>query len=340
MRSERTHPTAVETVDPHEPGRLELTAAAFADAARTVGRSARRTPLLESRLLSEETGFDVRLKAELLQRTGSYKLRGPLNKLSLLGEEELRRGVICSSAGNHAQGVALAARIYGVQATVVMAANATPSKIRATESYGAQVVLEGSIWDEADSCARELADRDGLTYIHPFDDIQLILGQGTVGWEIYSDWPDVELVVVPIGGGGLISGVAAALKSLNPAVRVIGVESSAAPAMQRSLAAGAVVTLDGTDCAIDGLKVLRVGETTFRIVRDYVDEVVSLTDDEIFDSMLWTWSRTKLLVEGAAAAPVAALRRGLISAPAGTKVACVLSGGNVDLQQLAGRTWN
>ena len=320
---------------------LDLSASAFADAARAVAAAdAHHTPLLSSRLLSEATGFDVRLKSELLQRTGSYKVRGPLNKLRHLSDEQLRRGVICSSAGNHAQGVALAARTYGVAATVVMASNATPSKIRATEGYGARVVLHGSIWDEADRHARELVERDGLTYIHPFDDIDLILGQGTVGWEIYGDWPDVEVVVVPIGGGGLISGVSAALKSLNPAVRVIGVESSAAPGMQRSLAAGEVVTLDGTDCAIDGLKVLRVGETTFEVVRRHVEKVVSLTDDEIFDSMLWTWAHTKLLVEGAAAAPIAALRHGLIDAPAGTKVACVLSGGNVDLQQLEGRTWN
>lgn len=318
----------------------QLNAQAFARAARIVSENARRTPLVGSRLLGEETGFDVRLKAEALQKTGSYKLRGPLHKLPTLSEDERRRGVVCSSAGNHAQGVALAASLHGVQATIVMAANATESKIRATEGYGARVVLEGSIWDEADRRARELVERDGLTYIHPFDDVQLILGQGTVGWEIYLDWPEVEVVVVPIGGGGLISGVSAALKSLNPAIRVIGVESSAAPAMQQSLAAGHVVQLDSTDCAIDGLKVLRVGETTFQVVREFVDEVVTLSDAEIFESMLWTWSHTKLVVEGAAAAPVAALRRGLIVAPPGAKVACVLSGGNVDLRQLEGLKWN
>ena len=296
--------------------------------------------MLGSRLLGETTGFDVRLKAESLQKTGSYKLRGPLNKLPTLTEDERRRGVVCSSAGNHAQGVALAASLHGVEATIVMAENATESKIRATEGYGARVVLEGSIWDEADRHARELVERDGLTYIHPFDDVQLILGQGTVGWEIYLDWSEVEIVVVPIGGGGLISGVSAALKSLNPAIRVIGVESSAAPAMQRSLAAGHVVQLESTDCAIDGLKVLRVGETTFQVVREFVDQVVTLSDAEIFESMLWTWSHTKLIIEGAAAAPVAALRRGLIDAPPGTKVACVLSGGNVDLRQLEGLKWN
>ncbi len=312
----------------------------FAAAAAAVAEHARRTPLVTSRLLSEATGFDVRLKAEVLQRTGSYKLRGPLNKLRLLDEEQRRRGVICSSAGNHAQGVALAAQIYGIPAVVVMAENATPSKIRATEGYGARVVLHGSIWDEADAKARELVASEGHTYVHPFDDLDLIAGQGTVGLEIVADWPEVEVVVVPIGGGGLISGVSLAVHSVDPSVRIVGVESSAAPAMARSLEAGHPVTLDGTDCAIDGLKVLRVGDTTFSVVRDHVEKVVTLPDEEIFESMLWTWSHTKLVVEGAAAAGVAALRHGLVDAPPGTKVAVVLSGGNVNLDRLRGLRWN
>ena len=312
----------------------------FAEAARAVAEHARRTPLLTSRLLSERTGFDVRLKAELLQRTGSYKLRGPLNKLRLLSDEERRRGVICSSAGNHAQGVALAAQLHGIPAVVVMAENATRSKIEATRAYGAEVVLHGSIWDEADAHARELIERHGYTYVHPFDDFDLITGQGTVGWEIYADWPEVDVVVVPIGGGGLVSGVAMALKSLNPAIRIVGVESSGAPAMATSLERGERVTLDAIDCAIDGLKVLRVGGKTFEVVRRCVERVVTLPDESIFDGMLWTWAHTKLLVEGAAAAAVAALLNGLVEAPPGSKVVCVLSGGNVDLEQLRGRTWN
>jgi threonine dehydratase len=317
-----------------------LSADAFAEAARVISKHAHKTPLVGSRMLSDATGFDVRLKAELLQRTGSYKLRGPLNKLRHLTEDELGRGVICSSAGNHAQGVALAAQIYGAPAVVVMAKNATPSKIRATQGYGAEVVLHGTIWDEADGRARELVAAEGYTYIHPFDDLGLITGQGTVGWEVYLDWPEVEVVVVPIGGGGLISGVALALKALNPKIRIVGVESSGAPAMQKSVERGEIVTLDRADCAIDGLKVLRVGDTTFEIVSRYVDQIVTLPDDEIFESMMWTWSHTKFLVEGAAAAPVAALRHGLVNAPEGAKVVCILSGGNVDLEQLAGRTWN
>jgi threonine dehydratase len=299
-----------------------------------------RTPLLTSRLLSERTGFDVRLKAEMFQRTGSYKIRGPLNKFAHLSEEEKRRGVICSSAGNHAQGVALAAAIYGIHAVVVMAENATPSKVAATKAYGAEVVQYGTIWDEANEKAKELVAERGYTYIHPFDDLQLIAGQGTLGLEIVQDWPEVDVVVVPIGGGGLISGVAMAVKAYKPTAKIVGVESSGAPAMKESVAAGRLVTLDRVDCAIDGLKVKRVGEQTFEIVRRYVDDLVALPDEQIFDAMLWIMSHVKVVVEGAAAAPVAALLHGLVRAPAGSKVACVLSGGNVNLDQLKGLKWN
>ena len=298
------------------------------------------TPLISSRMLSEASGFDVRMKAELFQRTGSYKIRGPLNKFTHLTEEERRRGVVCSSAGNHAQGVALAAKIHGITAVVCMAENATPSKIAATRAYGAEVVLHGTIWDEANEKAKELVRERGLTYVHPFDDLQLIAGQGTVGVEIMRDWPEVDYVIVPIGGGGLISGVSMAVKALKPSVKVIGVESSGAPGMRDSVRSGEVVTLDRVDCVIDGLRVKRVGETTFQVVRAFVDEIVTLPDEQIFDGMLWVMGHAKLVVEGAAAAPVAALLHGLVNAPAGAKVVCVLSGGNVNLDQLRGLRWN
>jgi threonine dehydratase len=298
------------------------------------------TPLLTSHTLSERSGFDVRLKAEMFQRTGSYKIRGPLNKFSFLTDEEKARGVVCSSAGNHAQGVALAAKLQGLKAVVCMAANATPAKIAATRGYGAEVVLHGTIWDEANEKAKELVAERGLTYVHPFDDPQLIGGQGTLGLEIHEDWPDVEVVVVPIGGGGLISGVSMAMKQRNPRLEVIGVESSGAPGMQRSVREGHVVTLDTVDCIIDGLRVKRVGTVTHQIVSQYVDDIVTLPDRDIFDAVVWVMERCKLVVEGAAAAPVAALLHGLIKAPAGTKVACVLSGGNVNLDQLRGLAWN
>jgi threonine dehydratase len=320
--------------------KLPLGREVFDVAYSRVAPSTNRTPLMSSRMLQELTGFDVRLKAEMFQRTGSYKIRGPLNKFAELTEDERRRGVVCSSAGNHAQGVALAARIYGINAVVVMAENATPSKVAATRGYGAEVVLHGSIWDEANEKAQLLVRERGLTYVHPFDDLQLIAGQGTLGLEVIRDWPDVDVIVVPIGGGGLISGVAMAVKAHKPAVRVIGVESSGAPGMRDSVKAGSVVTLDRVDCIIDGLRVKRVGQTTFEVVRRFVDDIVTLPDEKIFDAMLWVMSHAKLVVEGAAAAPVAALLHGLVKAPAGSRVVCVLSGGNVNLDQLRGLRWN
>ena len=317
-----------------------LTPATFDDAQRRVTPVVHRTPILSSASLSRETGFRVLLKAELFQRTGSYKIRGPSNKLPQLSPEQQRAGVICSSAGNHAQGVALAARELGIPAVVAMASNATPAKIAATKAYGAEVVLQGRIWDEANAEALRIAAERGLTMIHPFDDLQLIAGQGTVGLEILEDVPDVDVVVVPIGGGGLISGIATAIRTRRPEVRVIGVESSGAPAMQLSLERGELVTLDEVQCSIDGLKVKRVGEKTFALVSRYVEKVVALDDARIFDALLWTMSRCKLVVEGAAAAPVAALLDGLVDAEPGATVVCVISGGNVDLERLRGQIWN
>jgi threonine dehydratase len=319
---------------------VELPLAAFQEARARIAPYVHHTPLLHSRTLSDSTGYEVWLKAELFQRTGSYKIRGPSNKLPQLGPEQRQRGVVCSSAGNHAQGVALAAARLGIRAVVVMAKNATPAKIAATRGYGAEVVLHGTIWDEANEKAQQLVETEGLTLIHPFDDLQLITGQGTLGLEIHEDLPDVDVVVVPIGGGGLISGVATALKQLAPHIRVIGVESAGAPAMKLSQERGEVITLDEIDCAIDGLRVKRVGETTFALVRRYVDEIVTLPDAKIFEALLWVMTRAKLVVEGAAAAPVAALLEGLVGAAPGAKVVCVLSGGNVDLERLRGDSWN
>src|SRR3954462_4342918 len=204
----------------------------------------KHTPLLTSRQLSEITGYDIRLKAEMFQRVGSYKIRGPLNKFALMPEEQKARGVVCSSAGNHAQGVALAARIHGIRAVVCMAENATPAKIAPTKGYAAPVVLHGTIWDEANEKAKELVRDQGLTYVHPFDDEQLIAGQGTLGLEVIQDWPEVDAVVVPIGGGGLISGVSMAAKSFNPKIKVFGVESSDGPAIKASVDAGQLETID------------------------------------------------------------------------------------------------
>jgi threonine dehydratase len=320
--------------------RIPFAPEVWAEARRRVSAHAHHTPILTSSLLSRETGYDVHLKAEMFQRTGSYKIRGPLNKMLELTPEERQRGVICSSAGNHAQGVALAAKIYGIRAVVVMATNATPSKVAATKSYGAEVVLHGSIWDEANERAKELIAECGYTYVHPFDDFDLMAGQGTLGHEVMDDVPDVDVIVVPIGGGGLISGVSMAAKSRNPKVRVIGVESSGAPGMYESVRASHVVTLPTVDCIIDGLRVKRVGEKTFEVVRQFVDDIVTLPDSDIFDGVRWVMSHCKLVIEGAAAAPIAALRHGLIKTRKGAKVVCVLSGGNVNLDPLKDARFN
>jgi threonine dehydratase len=318
---------------------LTLTLNDFKEVRARIAPHIKHTPLLSSRQLSELTGYEVRTKAEMFQRVGSYKIRGPLNKFALMAEEDKRRGVVCSSAGNHAQGVALAAKIHGIRAVVCMATNATPAKIAATKAYGAEVVLHGNIWDEANEKAKELVRTEGLTYVHPFDDAQLIAGQGTLGLEIVQDWPDLDAVIVPIGGGGLIAGVSMAVKSHNPNTKVIGVESSDGPAMQRSVASGKLETIE-CNTIIDGLRVRRAGEINFSVVQRFVDDIVALPDREIFEAMIWVMERCKLVIEGAAAAPVAALLHGLVKLPAGSKVVVVLSGGNVNLDQIRGLRWN
>jgi threonine dehydratase len=316
-----------------------LSKADFQTVRARIATHIKRTPLFTSRQLNELTGYDVRLKAEMFQRVGSYKIRGPLNKFALMSDADKKRGVVCSSAGNHAQGVALAAQIHGIRAVVCMASNATPAKIDATRGYGAEVVLHGTIWDEANEKAKELVRNDGLVYVHPFDDEQLIAGQGTLGLEIVEDWADVDAVIVPIGGGGLISGVSMAVKGHNPKIRVVGVESSDGPAMKASVDAGSLQTI-ACNTIIDGLRVRRVGEINFGVVQRFVDEIVTLPDREIFDAMLWVMERCKLVVEGAAAAPVGALLHDLVKLPRGSRVAVVLSGGNLNLDQLRGLRWN
>ena len=318
---------------------LTLTLRDFEDARARIDAHIKRTPLLASRQLSELTGYDVRLKAENFQTVGSYKIRGPLNKFAQMSDEQKRRGVVCSSAGNHAQGVALAARIYGIRAVICMATNATPAKIAATKAYGGEVVLHGTIWDEANEKAKELVRDEGLTYVHPFDDEHIIAGQGTLGLEIIQDWPEVDAVIVPIGGGGLIAGVSMAVKAYNRNIRVIGVESSDGPAMKASVDAGSLQTIE-CHTVIDGLRVRRVGELNFSVVQRFVDEIVTLPDRQIFEAMLWVMERCKLVIEGAAAAPVAALMNGLVPLPPGSRVVAVLSGGNLNLDQLRGLAWN
>jgi threonine dehydratase len=299
-----------------------------------------RTPVIRSETLSRLTGAEVLLKAELFQKAGSYKVRGPLNVLALMSDEEKSRGLITSSAGNHAQGVARAARIHGVPAVVVMSRAAKPAKIDATREYGAEVIIHGDVWDDAYARSLEIMEERGLTYVHPFDDPRLIAGQGGVGLEFIEDVPDLHTVIVPIGGGGLISGCAMAIKAVNPKVRIIGVEAAGSPAMKQSVAAGRNVPLTSFGPMIDGLVVKKVGDYTLEVVRNYVDDIVLVDEAKVFETVVWMMERLKLVPEGAAASPVTALLEGLVKVPAGAKVGCVLSGGNLDLGALKGLSFN
>lgn len=299
-----------------------------------------RTPVLRSETLNQLTGHDVRLKAENFQKAGSYKVRGPLNVLAQMSPEEKARGLICSSAGNHAQGVARAARIHGVPAVVVMSEAAKPAKIDATRGYGAEVIIHGKDWDDAYAYSLQIMKDRSLTYVHPFDNLQLIAGQGGVGLEFIEDVPDLDVVLVPIGGGGLISGCAMAMKAVRPEVRIVGVEAAGAPAMKRSVEAGQVVFLDSIGPTVDGLTVRRVGTYTLEVVRHFVDDIVTVDETKIFEAVLWMMERMKLVVEGAAASPVAALLEGRVEIAAGAKVGCIISGGNLDLSLLRNKSLN
>ena len=273
------------------------------------------------------------MKTEDLQNTGSFKVRGAYIKIASLSEEERACGVIASSAGNHAQGVALAARAFGVPATIVMPAGAPLSKVKATRELGANVVLHGSVYDDAYAEACRIQQETGATFIHPFDDPMVIAGQGTIGLEIMDDLPDVDTIVVPIGGGGLASGVAAAVKMLHPNVRVIGVQAAGAAGMKASIEAGHVVSLATAKTIADGIAVKKPGELTFALCSKYLDEIVTVDDDEIAQAILFLMERGKMVAEGAGAAPVAAIinRKFDVSG----KVAAVISGGNIDVTMIS-----
>ncbi len=288
------------------------------------------TPLLPSRTLGEMTGARVFLKTENLQRSGSYKVRGATYKLSRLTAEERARGVMTASAGNHAQGVAIAAAALGITCTIVMPTTAPLAKITATEGYGARVILSGDSYSDAYERAREIQAEIGATYIHAFDDPDIIAGQGTVGLEILSDLPDVEAIVTSIGGGGLISGIATVIKALKPDVRIYGVEASGAAKMRAALDAGHIVELERVNTIADGISPKACGEYTFSITRDLVDDVITVDDDDIIRAVLLLMERCKLIVEGAGAAGVAALLAGKVPVK-GLRTAVVLSGGNIDM---------
>lgn len=293
------------------------------------------TPTMSSRRIGDAVGVRLFLKCENLQKTGSFKPRGALNKLSQLDDAARARGVVTVSAGNHAQALAWAARSVGVKATVVMPTVASPAKVAASRGYGAEVVLHGASGIEAFKYAHELERDRRLTFVHPFDDELICAGAGTAGLELVEQLPDVDVVVIGIGGGGLISGMVVAIKEMNPKVRVYGVEPTGASSMRQSLDAGHAVHLQSVNTIADGLAAPMAGEINYEIVRRYVDDVVLIDDDVIARGVRELLSSAKLLAEPAGAAATAAVMTRAIPLRDGERVAAVVSGGNIDLQKLA-----
>ena len=290
-----------------------------------------RTPILGSTMLGERAGMRLLFKPELLQRTGSFKVRGVLNALHHLSAEERQRGVVSLSAGNHAQALAWGAGQYGIPAVVVMPVGAPRSKVEATRGYGGEVVLTEE--DLLETCLTIQRERD-LTLVHPFDDPRIIAGQGTVGLEIVEDVPDVDAVVVSVGGGGLISGIATAVKGLRPEAKVFGVEPDGSAVMRKSLDRGEPIVLEDRATIADGLNAPFAGRHTLAHIQARVDDLVLVSDAEIVDALLLILARAKLLAEPAAAAALAGLLAGDLHVPPGAIVVCILSGGNVDLERL------
>ncbi len=302
------------------------------EALSRIRRYASKTPLVRSSALSEVCGARVSLKAENLQKTGSFKVRGALNFLLSMGEEELRRGVITGSSGNHGQALAYAARAVGSSAVVVVPEDASPAKTEAIEGYGGRVIRFGFTSSERIGKAMEIAEEEGRTFVHPFDDPRIVAGQGTVGLEILEDAPETEMILAPIGGGGLISGIAVAAKGLNPRVKVVGVEPEASNCAYQSLKAGRIVDVGLPRTIADGLRTSKPGELPFSIMSRYLDDVTLVSEEEIEKAVLFLLQRCKLLVEPSGAVTVAALLFGKVRARG--KVVAVLSGGNVAKETL------
>ncbi|TEB17184.1 L-threonine dehydratase catabolic TdcB [Pelotomaculum sp. FP] len=292
------------------------------------------TPLEYSHTFSRLTGNNVFLKLENTQKTGSFKIRGAYNKVMSLSGEEKARGVIAASAGNHAQGVAYAAARAGLTSAIVMPEGAPISKIMAARGYGAQVILAGGGYDEAYHRALELQATSGATFIHGFDDVEIMAGQGTIALELLEQMPDLEAVLVPVGGGGLIAGISLAIKKSKPSVRIIGVQAGGAPAMYRSYREGALIESSNTSTFADGIAIRRPGKLAFEIIRSYVDDIITVDDEEIAGAILMLLERSKLVVEGAGAVGLASLIYHKTSLT-GANTAVVLSGGNIDVNILS-----
>lgn len=293
-----------------------------------------QTDLIYSTTFSGLSGNRVYLKPENFQKTGSFKIRGAYNKIATLNKEKKQYGVIACSAGNHAQGVALAASMNGIKSTIVMPKGAPIAKVTATRNYGAEVILHGDVYDETYDKVEELQEETGATFIHPFNDPDVIAGQGTIALEIINELPEVDVILVPIGGGGLISGIATAAKEINPAIRVIGVEAAGAPSMQQSLANGKLYSLKEVNSIADGITIKTPGSLTFKICQKYLDDVATVTEEEIANAILMLLERAKLVVEGAGAVALAALINHKLGFT-GKKVVAVLSGGNIDFNLIS-----
>ncbi|NLU10802.1 MAG: threonine ammonia-lyase [Tepidanaerobacter acetatoxydans] len=313
---------------------MEITLKDIQEAKSSLRNAVYKTSLVHNTTFSEMAKSSVYLKMENLQKTGSFKLRGAFNKISRLPEKDRKNGVIASSAGNHAQGVAMAATSYGIKSTIVMPKHAPLSKIAATKSYGAEVILYGDVYDEAYEKAKEIQKQTGAVFVHPFNDPEVIAGQGTIGLEILEDLPDIDIIVVPVGGGGLISGVAIAAKNIKPSIKIIGVQAKNMPSMVESISQGHITTIEGMPTIADGIAVKTPGELTFNIVNHYVDDIITVDEDEIANAILLLMERAKVIAEGSGAVSVAAILNRLEYIE-NKKVVALISGGNIDVNMLS-----
>ena len=295
----------------------------------------RRTPCLHSHTFSDGDGCDVFLKLENLQRTGSFKIRGAVHRVLGLTPEERRSGLVAASAGNHAQGVALAAKLMKAPATIVMPESTPLIKIRRTEGYGAKVLLHGENWDQAQARAMQLAAAEGLAMVHPFDDPKVMVGQGTLALELLEDVPDLDMVLIPVGGGGLLAGMALVLRSLRPEVRIIGVQAEGADSMARSFRSGARVEIDNPRTLADGIRVGSPGKHTWEVIQHFVDDVITVSEAEITQALVETIERSKVVAEAAGVVGIAALSSGKLKLKPDMRVCALVSGGNIDLNLLA-----
>ena len=312
----------------------KLTLEMIKEARETIKDIVKETPLLESVQMSTKTGANVYLKCENLQKTGSFKIRGACNKIANLTQEEKDKGVIASSAGNHAQGVALGAKMNGIKATIVMPSTAPLAKVTATKGYGAEVVLSGLVYDDAYAKAVELQKETGATFLHPFNDEYVMAGQGTISLEILEQLENVDTIICPMGGGGIMAGVAVAAKALKPSIKIVGVQTENIPSMKHSVEKGVVTTAFKDVTIADGIAVKTPGDLTFSIIKELVDEIIVVNEDEIAQAMLFLLEYQKVTSEGAGAVTTAAIWSGKYIPKKDENIVCIISGGNIDINTL------